>query len=398
MKSNSPFRWRHFEPEIILLCVRWYCRYGLSYRDLAEMMSERGLEVHHSTLFRWVQRYAPEINKRLRPHLKMAGPSYRIDETYVKVGKQWKYLYRAVDKEGQTIEFMLSAKRDIAAVKRFFKKVMRADHGRVPFSISVGKHTSYPDTFYASQEEKILPLEVCRARRRTEGAAVRPENPCAAQTGPRESQPRAAVFAVARVGVVTALPARGAGLRRDARRARGLREFDRDDPRGNGDDAVADHHYHGREQLTERRLRRNVAVAHGRQRHHRPVDRDRDAREAVLLAFDDVHQRANDDDEQHDGREEDADLAAARAQGAPQRVRFRRVFGELQDAEDAQQAQYADDDQVLTAGQQHAQVGRDDGEQIDDAEEARRVAKRPPHAHEPQQVFGGEEQREQPFE
>ncbi len=79
----------------------------LSYRDLEEMMRERGLFVDHTTVFRWVQRYAPEINKRIRPHLKLAGTSHRIDETYVKVGKGWKYLYRVLDKEGHTIEFML---------------------------------------------------------------------------------------------------------------------------------------------------------------------------------------------------------------------------------------------------------------------------------------------------
>jgi transposase-like protein len=127
-------------------------------------MQERGLIVDHTTIFRWVQKYAPEINKRIRPHLKLAGVSYRIDETYIKVGKQWKYLYRALDKEGQTIEFMLSAKRDIPTVKRFFKKMMRADHGRLPFSISVDKHASYPDAFAALQEEKVLPKD-CNLRR-----------------------------------------------------------------------------------------------------------------------------------------------------------------------------------------------------------------------------------------
>ncbi len=127
-------------------------------------MSERGLSVDHTTAWRWVQSYAPEINKRIRPHLKLAGASYRIDETYIKVGKQWKYLYRALDKEGHTIEFMLSAKRDIAAVKRFFKKMMRADHRRLPFSISVDKHASYPDAFTSSQEDKVLPQD-CKLRR-----------------------------------------------------------------------------------------------------------------------------------------------------------------------------------------------------------------------------------------
>ena len=97
MKQNhSLFKWRHFEPTVILLCVRWYCRYQLSYRDLEEMMQERGLILDHTTVFRWVQKYAPEINKRIRPHLKMSGTSYRLDETYVKVGTQWKYLYRAM--------------------------------------------------------------------------------------------------------------------------------------------------------------------------------------------------------------------------------------------------------------------------------------------------------------
>ena len=127
------------------------------------MVRERGLSVDHSTVFRWVQRYAPEINKRIRPHLKLSSASYRVDETYVKVGKQWKYLYRAVDKEGNTIEFMLSAKRDVSAAKRFFKKVMRADHRRLPFSISVNKHASYPEAFTSSQEAKVLPLD-CRLR------------------------------------------------------------------------------------------------------------------------------------------------------------------------------------------------------------------------------------------
>ncbi len=92
---RSPFKWRHFEPAIILLCVRWYCRHQLSYRDLEEMMRERGLSVDHTTAWRWVRQYAPEINKGMRPHLRMSGTSYRLDETYVKVGKEWKYLYRA---------------------------------------------------------------------------------------------------------------------------------------------------------------------------------------------------------------------------------------------------------------------------------------------------------------
>ncbi len=118
----------------------------------------------HVTIFRWVQRYAPELNKRMRPHLKMSGTSYRLDETYVKVGAEWKYLYRAVDSTGQTIEFMLSAKREVPAAKRFFKKLMRADHRRLPFTIGADKHASYPEAFSASVKEKVLPGD-CKLRR-----------------------------------------------------------------------------------------------------------------------------------------------------------------------------------------------------------------------------------------
>jgi len=120
-------------------------------------------KVDHSTVFRWVQRYTPEINKRIRPYLKMSGTSYRVDEIYIKVGKACKYLYRAVDKEGQTIELRLSAKRDVSAAKRFFKKMMRAEHRRLPFSISVDKNPAYPEAFSASQEERIVPQD-CKLR------------------------------------------------------------------------------------------------------------------------------------------------------------------------------------------------------------------------------------------
>ena len=165
MKQNkSPFKWRHFEPTIILLCIRWYCRYQLSYRDLEEMMRERGLSVDHTTVCRWVQRYAPEINKRMRPHLKMTGTSYRIDETYVKVGAGWKYLYRAVDSAGDIIEFTLSAKRDVSAAKRFFKKMMRADHRRLPYTVVTDKHASYPEAFASSVKERVLTSD-CKLRR-----------------------------------------------------------------------------------------------------------------------------------------------------------------------------------------------------------------------------------------
>jgi transposase-like protein len=128
------------------------------------MKRERGLTIDHTTIYRWVQKYAPEINKRIRPHLKLPGATYRIDETYIKVGKSCKYLYRAIDSMGNTIEFMLSAKRDVSAAKRFFKKMMRADHRRLPFTISVDKNAAYPEAFTSSQKEKVLPHD-CKLRR-----------------------------------------------------------------------------------------------------------------------------------------------------------------------------------------------------------------------------------------
>ena len=113
-KRPALFRGRHFEDAIILLCVRWYLRYSLTYRDLEEIMAERGLSVDHVTIWRWVQRYAPVLNQRVRRELRCPNRSWRVDETYIKVAGNWTYLYRAVDSAGETIEFMLSPKRDLA--------------------------------------------------------------------------------------------------------------------------------------------------------------------------------------------------------------------------------------------------------------------------------------------
>src|SRR5512142_2599816 len=129
MNHQNPFKWRHFESEIILLCVRWYLRYALSYRDLEELMRERGLQVDHTTICRWVQHYAPELEKRSRPHLKATNDSWKVDETYIKVRKTWTYLCRAVDSEGNTLEFLLSATRDAGAAKRFFVKALHSTAG-----------------------------------------------------------------------------------------------------------------------------------------------------------------------------------------------------------------------------------------------------------------------------
>src|ERR687892_147733 len=134
MRRNRPaeFRGRHFEAEIIVLCVRWYLRYPLSFRQLEEIMAERNLSVDHVTIWRWVQRYAPELNRRCRP------------EMYCRVAGKWTYLYRAVDSTGATIDFLLSAKRDAVAAKRFFQKALRSPGHPRPRVINVDRNPSYP--------------------------------------------------------------------------------------------------------------------------------------------------------------------------------------------------------------------------------------------------------------
>jgi IS6 family transposase len=99
------FEWRQFEPEVILLAVGWYLRFSLSYRDVEELLAERGLLVDHVTVWRWVQRCAPELRRRLGSRLKPTNDSWRLDETYVRVKGKWRYLYRAVDSSGATIDF-----------------------------------------------------------------------------------------------------------------------------------------------------------------------------------------------------------------------------------------------------------------------------------------------------
>src|ERR1035437_6732943 len=118
------FKWRQTEPALILCAVRWYLRYSLSLRDVEELLEERGLEADHTTVWRWVQRYSPELEQRLRRYLKPTNKSWRVDETYVRVKGRWCYLYRAIDSTGATIDFLLSALRDAAAAKRLFRKAL----------------------------------------------------------------------------------------------------------------------------------------------------------------------------------------------------------------------------------------------------------------------------------
>jgi transposase-like protein len=163
MSDPALFKWRHFEAEIIVCAVRWYLRYALSYRDVEELLRERGVSVDQTTVFRWVQRYAPELDRRCRPYLRATNDSYRVDETYIRIKKRWYYLYRAVDSTGATLDFMLSPTRDADAAERFFRRVLRASHTLTPRVITVDENAAYPPAFEALQQEGMLP-ETCLLR------------------------------------------------------------------------------------------------------------------------------------------------------------------------------------------------------------------------------------------
>ena len=131
---------RKFDNEIIVLCVRWYISYRLSYRDLVEIMAERGLSIAHTTILRWVNRYVPEFEKRWNRFSKTIGSSWRVDETYISIRGNWHYLYRAVDKQGKTVDFLLRPDRGIAAAQAFFRKALTTHPDRPPRKVTLDGH------------------------------------------------------------------------------------------------------------------------------------------------------------------------------------------------------------------------------------------------------------------
>jgi transposase-like protein len=144
MTDARAFRGFRFPAEVILWAVRWYLQFPLSYRDLERMLTDRGVAVDHTTMYRWVQRFAPELEKRLRRHLRPCRGPWHVDETYARVGGEWRYLYRAVDGTGQTVDFLLSAKRDKKAAKRFLRRALGRNHTRSPRVVVTDRLTSYP--------------------------------------------------------------------------------------------------------------------------------------------------------------------------------------------------------------------------------------------------------------
>ena len=158
MDSCRPplFRKRQFEPAIIVTCVRWYLRFSLSLRDLEELMAERGLSVDHTTVWRWVQAYAPEIRKRLQGHLKYKRATWFMDETYVRVSGRWMYLFRAVDNRGQTVDFYLPETRDHTAAKLFLQCSLANPDNRPPHVLSTDGNRSYPAAIRQLQAEDAI--------------------------------------------------------------------------------------------------------------------------------------------------------------------------------------------------------------------------------------------------
>lgn len=147
-----------FPLDIILVCIRWYAAYPLSYRHLEEMMHERGIFVDHSSISRWSIRFLPLLEKIFRKHKRKVGISWRMDETYIKVKGVWKYLYRAVDKEGKTIDFLLTAKRDKAAAMRFFEKAIQ--HNGVPEKVSMDKSGANKAAIDQIIDDKVISVIV----------------------------------------------------------------------------------------------------------------------------------------------------------------------------------------------------------------------------------------------
>lgn len=139
--DRSAFAGFRFPPEVITVAVRWYLRYGLSYRDVEELLAERGVEVDHVTVYRWVQRFTPLFAEVARPCRHAAGDRWFVDETYVKVSGRWRYLYRAVDQFGQVIDVLLSEQRDTAAARRFFARALA--HGPSPVEVTTDKAGPY---------------------------------------------------------------------------------------------------------------------------------------------------------------------------------------------------------------------------------------------------------------
>jgi len=132
-----------FPPDVIVLAVRWYLRFGLSYRDVEELLADRGVEVDHVTIYRWVVRFTPLLAEAARPCRHAVGTRWQVDETYVKVAGRWRYVYRAIDQFGQVIDIFVSRRRDASAARRFFRRAITTTNV-TPTEVVTDKAATYP--------------------------------------------------------------------------------------------------------------------------------------------------------------------------------------------------------------------------------------------------------------
>jgi putative transposase len=166
--EDAVFKGRHFDKSVILLCVRWYLAYNLSLRNLEEMMAERGISVDHATIHRWVIRYSPELLKRFNARKRAVTGKWHVDETYIKVRGQWRYLYRAIDSNGDTVEFWFSERRNLTAAKRFLRKALKR-HGRPERIVIDGSQTNREAILSCDAESRLQD----RSRRRLKPIRIR---------------------------------------------------------------------------------------------------------------------------------------------------------------------------------------------------------------------------------
>ena len=155
-RRDPIFRYRRHEDDLVVLCVRWYISYRLSLRDLTEMMAERGLDLYPSTIWRWVQRFVPEFEKRWDRLRRPTGSSWRLDETYVQIRGKWFYLYRAVDKQGRTIDFLLRPDRGIAAAQAFFRKAVATNRSHGPRKVTLDGHVPSRRALWLLRREALF--------------------------------------------------------------------------------------------------------------------------------------------------------------------------------------------------------------------------------------------------
>ena len=157
------FKGRHFDRSVILLCVRWYLAYGLSLRDLKEIMAERGISVDHSTIHRWAVHFSPVLLKRFNRRKRKVSSKWHVDETYIKVRGQWMYLYRAIDSVGDTVEFWFSEHRDLPAAKRFLRKALQR-HGRPDRIVIDGSQTNREAIIACDGESRLRDRSATRLK------------------------------------------------------------------------------------------------------------------------------------------------------------------------------------------------------------------------------------------